>query len=67
MSQAGRRSDIESTAPFFDIPRRKRIVPRVALISGFLALLGLMAILAIDAVQSSATLKSATSKSGKTI
>ena len=52
MSQAGRRSDIESTAPFPDTPRRKRIVPRVALISGFLALLGLMAILAIDAIQS---------------
>src|SRR6516225_3300439 len=52
MSQAGRRSDIESTAPFPDTPRRKRIVPRVALISGFLALLALMAILAIDAIQS---------------
>ena len=52
MSQAGRRSDIKSTASFPDTPRRKRIVPRVALISGFLALLGLMAILAIDAIQS---------------
>src|SRR6516162_2772356 len=45
-------SDIESTAPFAGPDRRKRIVPRVALISGFLALLVLMGILAFDAIGS---------------
>jgi signal transduction histidine kinase len=50
MSQVGRSLDIESTAPFSG--RRKRIVPRAALVSGFLALLVLMAILAFDAIRS---------------
>ena len=52
MSHADASSNIVSSAPFSATPWRKRIVPRAALISGFLALLALMVILAFDAIRS---------------
>ena len=52
MSHADASSNLVSSAPFSATPWRKRIVPRAALISGFLALLALMVILVFDAIRS---------------
>jgi len=54
-------SNIESTSPFSD-DAGKRIVPRVALIFGFSALLVLMGVLALDSIRSLGELETSNSQ-----